>query len=105
MDEKTFLIGAARRDMTPEIGVNLVGGVAPYPSDGIATRPYIKAMALTGKSDTFLFLTFDNLKYPDALEAVAAVAAATGLETTHVLVTASHAHSCPWYQDYGEGIV
>ncbi len=105
MSDTLFTVGVAKRDVTPEIGVNLVGGVAPYPSDGIATRPYIKALALTGANGTFLFVTFDNLKYPDALDAVAALAKDTGLDETHILVTASHAHSCPWYQDYGTAII
>lgn len=105
MRKNVFQVGVAKRDITPEIGVNLVGGVAPYPSDGIATRPYIKVLAVKGADDVFLFVTFDNLKYPDALDAVSAIAAETGIDEKHILVTASHAHSCPWYEDYGDSII
>jgi len=111
MEQKTnktnFLLGTGVRDITPEIGCYLVGGTAPYLSDGIATRLYVKAMAIAeadGKGKV-LFVTLDNLKYPEADKARDVLADSTGIERNRIFVTASHAHSCPWYEDYGEDLI
>ena len=110
MEQKNneYLIGTGVRDITPAIGVPLVGGVAPYISDGIATRLYVKALALASSEEPeekVLFITLDNLKYPEADKARDRLSKSTGLERPRILVTASHAHSCPWYEDYGESLV
>lgn len=100
-----FLIGTAKRDITPTEGVNLYGGVSPYPSDGIATRLYLKAMAITAGETTFLLTTFDTCKYPDANLAREKIAEATGVPMEHIIVTASHGHSSPWYDYYGDALI
>ena len=101
----TYLLGVGAVEITPEIGVPLVGGVAPYPSDGIATRLWVKAMAIGDGTKTVLLVTMDNLKYPPSEEAVAALSEATGLPVEDIWITASHAHSCPYYLDYGEQLL
>ena len=105
MVENTYQLGIGSVEITPQIGVPLVGGVAPYPSDGIATRLWVKAMAIGDGVKTVLLVTVDNLKYPPSEEAVAALAEVTGLPKADIWITASHAHSCPYYLDYGNELL
>jgi len=105
MVENTYQLGIGSVEITPQIGVPLVGGVAPYPSDGIATRLWVKAMAIGDGAKTVLLVTMDNLKYPPSEEAVEALSQATGLPKEDIWITASHAHSCPYYLDYGQELL
>ena len=89
--------GAAKRDINPDLPVNLAG----YRSDLVATdvhdNLHVAALYLACEDERAALLTFDTIGLPAEFvsELQQACANAVGISPRSVLTTASHTHSGP----------
>lgn len=94
-----FRAGAARVDITPEGPIWLSGyAVRDHPSEGVAQRLYVRALALEDSGGRrFVFVSLDLIGVSRSLadEVAARAAKQYGLERAQLLLNASHTHAGP----------
>ena len=90
-----FRAGAARGDITPELGIMIVGGFSPYPAKHIHDPLFVRALVLDDGKQRIAFAICDNLGMPREVcdEARRLTAQRTGIPVSHVLVAGTHTHS------------
>lgn len=90
-----FRAGAARGDITPDLGIMIVGGFAPYPAKHIHDPLFVRALVLDDGRQRIAFAICDNLGMPREVcdEARRLTAKQTGIPASHVLVAGTHSHS------------
>ena len=91
----TFRAGAARGDITPELGTMIVGGFAPIPARHIHDPLFVRVLVLDDGRQKIAFAICDNLGLPREVcdEARRLTAERTGVPASHVLVAGTHTHS------------
>lgn len=87
--------GAARGDITPDLGIMIVGGFNPYPAKHIHDPLFVRALVLDDGKQRIAFAICDNLGMPREVcdEARRLTAIRTGIPVSHVLVAGTHTHS------------
>lgn len=93
-----FNVGAAKREITPPVGVGLTGFIARYErSNGVGDPLHVRAVVLTTGERRAAILQFDLLGLaPWHVDAVREFAfARLGIARDHVLLAATHTHSGP----------
>jgi neutral ceramidase len=90
-----FRAGAARGDITPELGIMIVGGFSPYPAKHIHDPLFVRALVFDDGKQRLAFAICDNLGLPREVcdEARRLTAQRTGIPVSHVLVAGTHTHS------------
>ncbi|MCX6955290.1 MAG: neutral/alkaline non-lysosomal ceramidase N-terminal domain-containing protein [Verrucomicrobia bacterium] len=90
-----FRAGAARGDITPDLGIMIVGGFSPYPAKHIHDPLYVRALVFDDGKQRIAFAICDNLGMPREVcdEARRLTAQLTGIPASHVLVAGTHTHS------------
>ncbi len=93
--EKVFRAGAAKADITPPIGLEIVGGWKPYPSTHVHDPLHVRCLVLDNGQTRVAIAICDNLGIPrDVLdEAKRRLRETAGLPEDHVLTAATHTHS------------
>jgi neutral ceramidase len=93
-----FLVGVARIDITPPIGIELAGFVArEQPSTGIHDPLYVRALSLRIGSDKLLWIHADLIGLDSGFVSrlTGAIGAKHAFRPEQIVVSASHTHSGP----------
>lgn len=92
-----FLAGAAKVEITPPLGVPLVGGFGGNPAKVIHDPLYVKALILDDKETTLVFVALDLLSvdFNVADEMKKQINEAMGIPTANIVVSATHTHYGP----------
>ncbi len=93
--ERVFRAGADRADITPELGVLIVGSFNPTPATHVHDPLYARTLVLDDGTTRLAFVVVDNVGVPKIVcdEAKRLIAEKTGLPKSHVLISSSHTHS------------
>ncbi|HUK63064.1 MAG TPA: neutral/alkaline non-lysosomal ceramidase N-terminal domain-containing protein, partial [Dongiaceae bacterium] len=96
---QAVLAGAARNDITPELGVPLMGyGARVGGAKAVADRLYARALSLSSDSKHSILLVSAELCLIDSAQASdlrSRIASRTGLSADAILVACTHTHSGP----------
>lgn len=102
---KSLLAGAAKVDITPPLTIPYLGYEPRHALfQGVHDPLYARAVALDDKVTQAILITADALGFSNAIlgpernftaEVRQRIAERTGVPTTHIMLTASHAHSTP----------
>ena len=89
--------GFARVNITPMMGIGLVGYFVPRYADGVLDDLYINALALRSGDTTALLLTVDHcgIERGTVADFAAHITEATGVSRENILIHATHSHTAP----------
>jgi neutral ceramidase len=92
---KPFQAGAATSNITPPLGVSVVGGFRPYPADHIHDELHARCLVLDNGTARVAFVVCDLLGAHQAMfdEARRLVTAETALPGSHLFMSCTHTHS------------
>jgi neutral ceramidase len=90
-----FQAGAARSNLTPPLGQNIVGGFHPYPCTAVHDELWAKCLVLDDGATRVAFVVCDVLGIvrPVYEEAARQIEAATGMKRSQLMMSATHSHS------------
>lgn len=90
-----FKAGAATSNITPPIGLPIIGGFSPAPSEYIHDELNARCIVLDDGRTKVALVVCDLLgvHYLISQEARRLIAAATGIPPSHVLISGTHTHS------------
>ncbi len=90
-----FRAGAATSHITPEIGLDIIGGFSPIPSTNIHDELHARCLVLDDGKTKLALVVCDLLGLSRSLsvEARQQIQAATGIPPEHVLISGTHTHS------------
>ncbi len=93
--KREFLAGADRADITPDLGILIVGSFNPTPAKHVHDPLYARTLVLDDGSTRLAFVLVDNVGVPQIVcdEAKRLITEATGLPRSHVLIASTHTHS------------
>ncbi len=93
----TVKAGAARTNITPNLGTHLVGYFEDRTAEVIHDDLYCRAIALTDGKTTLGLVTCDLIAIPAPIVEAAKerIAEQTGIPREHVLISATHTHTGP----------
>ncbi|MES2696272.1 MAG: hypothetical protein V4773_22560, partial [Verrucomicrobiota bacterium] len=94
-EAKVFRAGADRTDITPELGVLIVGAFVPTPATHVHDPLYVRTLVLDDGTTRLAFVLLDNVGVPQIVcdEAKRLITEKTGLPKSHVLIASTHSHS------------
>ncbi|MDO8543574.1 MAG: neutral/alkaline non-lysosomal ceramidase N-terminal domain-containing protein [Opitutaceae bacterium] len=94
-ESRVFRAGAVRADITPELGMMIVGGFSPTPAKQIHDELSVRTLVLDDGRQRIAFVVCDSLGLPREVcdEAKRMTQQLTGLDPAHVLISATHTHS------------
>jgi len=92
-----FRAGAAMLDITPSLGVSIVGNLHDQKARYIHDPLHARCLALDDGEAKLVFVLVDNCLVPRAVfdEAKRRAEAPTGIPASHMLMAATHTHSGP----------
>jgi neutral ceramidase len=92
---ETFRAGAATSNITPELGLKIVGGFLPYPSTGVHDELHARCLVLDDGKTKIALVVCDllGMHRSVSLEARRLIEDATGIPPSHVAISATHTHS------------
>ena len=90
-------VGFARVNITPMMGIGIVGYFVPRFADGVLDDLYINALALEAGGEKAVVLTLDNcgIGRDVAMDFVASISEATGIPAEAVILHCTHTHTAP----------
>ncbi len=90
-------VGFSRLDITPPLGVNVVGYFKERIADGILDNLYINAVAVSNEKEKVLIMCVDSLyvKTPFANKAIELISKRTGLKEEAIFIHGTHTHTGP----------
>ena len=90
-------VGFARVNITPMMGIGIVGYFVPRFADGVLDDLYINALALEAGGEKAVVLTLDNcgIGRDVAMDFAASVSEATGIPAEAVILHCTHTHTAP----------
>lgn len=94
--QPVFKAGAATSNITPPLGMEIVGNFAPCPiAKHVHDELHVRCLALDDGKTKLVFAVADNLHLDRALwdEAKAKLQADTGLPPSHMMFSSTHTHS------------
>ena len=94
--EKVFKAGAATSNITPPLGMTIVGNFAPQPvSKNVHDELHVRCLALDDGKEKLVFAVVDNLHLGREVwdEAKQKITADTGIPASHLMFSATHTHS------------
>lgn len=92
---KQLRAGAARVNITPPLGLKIIGGWQPFPATHVHDELHARCLVLDNGSARIGFVVCDNLGIPRAVYDLARrwIGAETKLAPEHVLMCSTHTHS------------
>lgn len=92
---REFRAGADRADITPELGILIVGSFSPTPAKQVHDPLYARTLVLDDGTTRIAFVVCDNVGVPQVVcdEAKRLITEKTGLPKSHVLISSTHTHS------------
>lgn len=93
--KREFRAGADRADITPELGVLIVGSFNPTPATQVHDPLYARTLVLDDGTTRIAFVLVDSVGLPRVIcdEAKRLIAERSKLPKSHVLIAATHSHS------------
>ena len=93
-----LLVGTHEIDVTPDVGMAMIGSLTPRPSQGIEDPLYVKAIVLESGDTAIAYVIIDVaiLYRRDGDRAVALASQATGIPEDHIVWTTTHTHTGPY---------
>jgi neutral ceramidase len=93
--EKVFRAGAATSNITPMIGMPIVGGFVPQPSTHIHDELHVRCLVLDDGTTRLAFAVVDSVSVNREVfdEAKRLITEATGLPPENMMMSATHTHS------------
>ena len=90
-------VGFARVNITPMMGIGLVGYFVPRYADGVLDELYVNALALESGSDRAILLTLDNcgVSRGETMDFAASISEAVGIRPEAVVLHCTHTHTAP----------
>ena len=90
-------VGFARANITPMMGIGIVGYFVPRFAEGVLDELYVNALALSTGEDKAVVLTLDNcgISREVAMDYAASVSKATGIAEDAVILHCTHTHTAP----------
>jgi hypothetical protein len=90
-----FRAGAARSNITPPLGQNIVGSFHPSPANDVHDELWAKCLVLDDGTTRVAFVVCDVLGIvrPVYEEAARQIEAATGMKRSQLMMSATHTHS------------
>ena len=90
-------VGFSRVNITPMMGIGLVGYFVPRYADGVLDELYINALALEQGDTRALLLTVDHcgIERGTVEDFAGAITEVTGIPADHILIHATHSHTAP----------
>ena len=94
-DDREFRAGAAASNITPPLGLPVIGGWAPFPATHVHDELWARCLVLDDGSTRLAIVVADNLGLPrEVCEAARGwIEAETEIPGSHVLIAATHTHS------------
>jgi neutral ceramidase len=92
---ETFQAGAATSNLTPPIGLEIIGGFVPYPSKHIHDELHARCLVLDDGSTKLALVVCDllGIHRDVSAEARRLIAENSGIPRENVLISATHTHS------------
>ena len=89
--------GFSRVNITPMMGIGIVGYFIPRFAEGVLDDLYVNALALSTGEDKAVLLTLDNcgISRDVAMDFAASVSKATGIPADAVILHCTHTHTAP----------
>jgi hypothetical protein len=93
--KREFRAGAHRVDITPDLGILIVGSFSPRPATHVHDPLYARTLVLDDGTTRLAFVVVDNVGVPQNVcdEAKRLITEKTGLPKSHVLISSTHTHS------------
>jgi hypothetical protein len=93
--EKTLMAGAVTSNVTPQLGLPVIGGFKPFPATHVHDELFARCIVLDDGSQRIAVVIVDILGIPREVTDLARVQIqkATGIKPSHVLIAATHTHS------------
>ena len=90
-------VGFARLDITPMLGINLIGYFMKRPADGLLDALEVSALAIRTGNDTAILFSTDNLgiEIPEYEALRDIVSEAAGVNKDAIFISATHTHLGP----------
>ena len=90
-------VGFARVNITPMMGIGIVGYFVPRFADGVLDELYVNALALEAGGEKAVLLTLDNcgISRDVAMDFAASVSEAVGISADAVILHCTHTHTAP----------
>lgn len=90
-----LLAGAATSNITPELGIEVVGGFSPYPSTHIHDELHARCLVLDDGKIKLALVVCDllGLHRSVSIQARTLIEADTGIPAANVLISGTHTHS------------
>ena len=90
-------VGFARVNITPMMGIGIVGYFVPRFAEGVLDELYINALALEAAGDKAVLLTLDNcgICREVAMDFVASISKAVGIPEEAIVLHCTHTHTAP----------
>src|SRR3954451_10091081 len=95
--QRTFRAGAATSNITPWLGLSINGGMHDHKVEHVHDELHARALVLDDGKTKLAFVVCDSCMIPREVveDAKRQVREGAGIEPDHVLISATHAHSCP----------
>ena len=92
---REFRAGATRVDITPDLGILIVGSFSPRPATDVHDPLYARTLVLDDGSTRIAFVVIDNVGVPQIVcdAAKRLITEKTGMPKSHVLISSTHTHS------------
>lgn len=93
--KREFRAGADRADITPDLGILIVGSFNPTPATHVHDPLFVRTLVLDDGTTRIAFAVVDNVGVPQIVcdEAKRLITERSGLPKSHVLISATHTHS------------
>lgn len=92
---RVFSAGAAKSDITPELGAMIVGSTNSVPARHVHDRLHARAMVLGDGTTRLAFVVCDLIGVPSEItdEAKSLILKSSGVPPSHVVIMGTHTHS------------
>ena len=93
----TLSVGFSRVNITPMMGIGIVGYFVPRFAEGVLDELYINALTLEAGSEKTVLLTLDNcgIARDVAMDFTASISKATGIPDDAIVLHCTHTHTAP----------
>jgi HEAT repeat protein len=94
-EKKAFRAGAATSNITPPLGMSVIGGFQPFPSTHVHDELHARALVLDDGEQKLALVVCDLLGIHKLVsdEARKLIAEKVGIPASHVMISATHTHS------------
>jgi len=100
--------GFGRLDITPVLGIGISGYYVPRRAEGVLDPLEVNALAVRSEGERLLLISVDNCGIaPTTIydRCRARIAAATGVSAESVIISSTHTHTGPYWEDSDDPLI